>query len=235
MGNISRTYGAQARQNRREELLHAHLALVKHLVGKLALELPEGVALEPLEAAGLIGLIDAVAKYDPQTDPDFARFAREKITQAILDALKRDGNWLTEHLERIETIRRQYPLLAAPVDLDSIAVACAFSAESLLDSLIALRLLHRLQSPESGEPIRFEAAEEAAAQWVRGRLSASENPLGSIFLTLPTSTTRLLTLAFKEDLRLQEMSEILRLPQVETKRMYRRALWGIGESLRIVK
>lgn len=229
MATFDRAYGALARQNRREQLLNAHLPLVKHMVGRVAMELPEGVGLDPLEAGGLFGLLDAISKFDPLKDGDFATEARDKISQGIYDALRREWNLDDTTAEYLVRIQDAYPRLASPVDLPGLALASSLTIDEVVDALIALRLLQRLRPIAGTEAIAFDVAEERAAEWAKGRLDPS---LHTLFTLLDTVATRLLTLFFREDLRLQEVSEILRLPQLETKRIYRRTLWGIGESLR---
>lgn len=229
MGTFDRAYGAQARQNRRDQLLKANLPLVKHVVGRVAMELPDGLATDPLEAGGLYGLLDAISKFDPGKEAEFPAEARERIEQGIHDALKREWNLSAEAAERLLRVRNAYAQQPPPVDLAGLAQASSLPAEELIDSLISLRLAERLSPAFATEAMPFELAERRAAEWAKGQVEPRLLPL---FASLETVPSRLLTLYFREDLRLQEISEILRLPQVETKRIYRRALWGIGESLR---
>lgn len=228
MGSFDRAYGARARQDRREQLYGTYLPLVKHLVGRLVIEFPEGISAELLEAGGLFGLIDAVAGFDPTREATFATEARERIVRGIHDTL-RDWNPSPMARERQERVLQAYLGLPVPVELTALAAAVSLSLDELTETVIELRALDRLRDPTTPADFPFELSEISAAAWAKGTLDPA---LAFAFLSLETVPARLLTLYFREDLRLSEISEILRLPQVETKRIYRRALWGIGESLR---
>ena len=57
------TYQSLAQKNQHDELILSHLALVKHVLGRLAVDLPPGVDTENLESAGVLGLV-AVLLYE---------------------------------------------------------------------------------------------------------------------------------------------------------------------------
>ena len=55
----------------REELIMAYLPHVKRIVQRIAIHLPPGVDVEDLENVGVIGLIQAVERYDPSRENNF--------------------------------------------------------------------------------------------------------------------------------------------------------------------
>jgi RNA polymerase sigma factor for flagellar operon FliA len=55
----SQAYQQAAATARREELILSHLGLVRHVLGRLLVRLPAGLDVENLEAAGLLGLVEA--------------------------------------------------------------------------------------------------------------------------------------------------------------------------------
>ena len=68
-------YQRQAQQQRRDELIMSHLPLVKHVIGRLVSEMPAGVDIENLESAGVLGLVEAAAKFDADRNTQFKTFA----------------------------------------------------------------------------------------------------------------------------------------------------------------
>jgi len=77
----------------REELILSHLGLVKHIAGRIEARYPSRFAQEDLESIGLIGLIDAIEKYDPEKGVEFEIYASARIRGSIIDEIRRH-NWI---------------------------------------------------------------------------------------------------------------------------------------------
>ncbi|SHH11095.1 FliA/WhiG family RNA polymerase sigma factor [Desulforamulus hydrothermalis] len=77
---------------RRQLILH-YLPLVKHLAGRLAVKLPAFIPKEDLEGYGVIGLMEALDKFDPAMGSSFDTYAYHRIRGAMLDEVRRQ-NWL---------------------------------------------------------------------------------------------------------------------------------------------
>lgn len=72
----------------REEVIHRYIHLVKYVAGRIGVNLPPNVELNDLISDGVIGLIDAIEKYDDQRGVKFETYAITRIHGAILDALR---------------------------------------------------------------------------------------------------------------------------------------------------
>lgn len=72
----------------REELIVHYTQLVKYVVGRLALHLPPSVQEEDLIGYGVLGLIEAVDRFDPTRGIKFETFAVTRIRGYILDSLR---------------------------------------------------------------------------------------------------------------------------------------------------
>jgi RNA polymerase sigma factor for flagellar operon FliA len=72
----------------REEVIHRYIHLVKYVAGRISVNLPPNVELNDLISDGVIGLIDAVEKYDDERGVKFETYAITRIHGAILDALR---------------------------------------------------------------------------------------------------------------------------------------------------
>ncbi len=70
-------------------LIEQYLPLVKTAVGRLAITLPSHVNSDDLYSAGLVGLLDAVRRFDRKCGSSFEHYARVRIRGAILDELRR--------------------------------------------------------------------------------------------------------------------------------------------------
>ncbi len=72
----------------REELIHKYLHLVKYVAGRVSSNLPPNVEMNDLINDGIVGLIDAIEKYDDERGVKFETYAITRINGAILDALR---------------------------------------------------------------------------------------------------------------------------------------------------
>jgi RNA polymerase sigma factor for flagellar operon FliA len=80
-------------QGARHQLILQHLPLVKHLAGRVAVKLPSFIQREDLESYGVIGLMEALDKYDPAMGHNFDSYAYHRIRGSMLDEVRRQ-NWL---------------------------------------------------------------------------------------------------------------------------------------------
>lgn len=77
----------------RTKIILDYTPLIKFITGQIANRLPKNIDQNDLFSAGVIGLIDAVDKYDPSRDNKFKTYAEFRIRGAILDELRKQ-DWL---------------------------------------------------------------------------------------------------------------------------------------------
>src|SRR5882724_5626993 len=72
----------------REQMIVEYLPVVKHLARRIVTKLPPSVDLNDLIGAGVIGLMDAVDKFDTRKNVKFRTYAEIRIRGAMLDSLR---------------------------------------------------------------------------------------------------------------------------------------------------
>jgi len=77
----------------KEHLLEQHAPLVKRLAHHMKAKLPANVEVDDLVQAGMIGLLDAVNRYEDEHGAQFETYAVLRIRGAMLDEL-RSSDWL---------------------------------------------------------------------------------------------------------------------------------------------
>lgn len=78
----------------REDQLRKYTPLVRRLAHHMIAKLPPSVELDDLIQVGMIGLTEAIARYEPAQGVQFETFASQRIRGAMLDEL-RDGDWMS--------------------------------------------------------------------------------------------------------------------------------------------
>ncbi|MBI3666333.1 MAG: FliA/WhiG family RNA polymerase sigma factor [Acidobacteria bacterium] len=86
-------------REQRDAIVIDHLPLVKAIAGRVRENLPVQVELDDLVHAGILGLFDAVQKYDPTKRVAFHLYAKHRIRGAILDSL-RQLDWASRDLRK---------------------------------------------------------------------------------------------------------------------------------------
>jgi RNA polymerase sigma factor FliA len=89
----------EERTARRDQIVLEHLPLVKAIAVRVHENLPVHVDLDDLVHAGVLGLFDAVEKFDPDKQVQFSSYAKHRIKGAILDSL-RQLDWASRDLRR---------------------------------------------------------------------------------------------------------------------------------------
>src|SRR5437763_4784119 len=72
----------------RDEVLRRHLPLVRRVVQRLAARKPPHIETDDLVSWGIVGLLDAIVKYDSKKEASFSTYAQFRIRGAILDHLR---------------------------------------------------------------------------------------------------------------------------------------------------
>jgi RNA polymerase sigma factor FliA len=87
--------------NERNQLILEQLPQVRFIAQKIHARLPHHIPLEDLVNTGVLGLIEALAKFDPKRNVQLQSYARYRIQGAILDSL-REQDWSPRLLRQKE-------------------------------------------------------------------------------------------------------------------------------------
>ena len=80
--------GKKIDRRTKEKLILEYAPLIKFIAQKIAVRLPSNIEFDDLVSSGVIGLMDAIDKYDPTRDNKFKTYAEFRIRGAILDELR---------------------------------------------------------------------------------------------------------------------------------------------------
>src|ERR1700761_2171917 len=89
--NLLRKYKEEPNKltpQQKDKLIMEYAPLIRFIAQKIAVRLPANIELDDLISSGVIGLMDAIEKYDPTRDNKFKTYAEFRIRGAILDELR---------------------------------------------------------------------------------------------------------------------------------------------------
>lgn len=213
----------------REQMIIEHASLVKIAAMRLASRLPSCIDVDDLFSAGVIGLMDAIEKFDPGRGVPFEVYARLRIHGAIVDQI-REMDWVPRLLRKksrtIEKCCAEIDRRTGQIpDDEAIAAEMGVSLAEYyrqLDEVKGISLMPEniddfvhddsgsLVAPESDEPFRkvygFEMKER----------------LTDAIEKLPEKERIVLSLYYDDELTLDEIGAVLgctgsRVSQIRTK------------------
>src|SRR5690348_7718166 len=83
----------------RESVVERYGQMVRRVAAQLAARLPANVDIDDLVQAGMIGLLEAVSRYDAGQGTQFETFAMQRVRGAMLDEL-RGSDWMPRSVRR---------------------------------------------------------------------------------------------------------------------------------------
>jgi RNA polymerase sigma factor for flagellar operon FliA len=92
----------------REQLILAYIGLVKYAAGRIAIGLPSYVEVDDLFGAGLLGLMQALDKFEPERNIKFETYALPRVRGAMLDEM-RIQDWFPRSIrKKAKQLERAY-------------------------------------------------------------------------------------------------------------------------------
>lgn len=224
----------------REQLVLQHLGLVKYLAGRLAVHVSPAITREDLEGYGVIGLLDAIDKYNHNLGTAFKNYAYTRIRGAMLDEVRKQSwvprsKWSKFH--RLNSAREKLRQKGLPADEQSLA------AEMGMDNAGVRKLVSEYYK---AFPVSLDEAAGLEHDGALGELVSdpgSPDPLEVVteqnekeilagaVNDLPDRDKLVLALYYQEDLTLKEIGSILELTESRVCQLHARALQRLREKL----
>ena len=220
----------------REALITECLPLVKFVAHRISARLPAHVELDDLIHSGILGLMDAVKKFEPGRNVKFKTYAEQRIRGAILDGL-RDLDWVPRSLRRKKKdIENAYHLLEqqagrAATD-EEVAAHLGLPLDDLhhaLDELKGVTLGSFVDAGDNGDGenlISFVPDPDGESAHVLLQSREVKDILKLAVDKLPTKERFVVQLYYFDELTMKEIGTLLnitesRVSQLHTKSMLR--------------
>ena len=231
----------------RDRLILTYAPLVKYVAGRLGSGLPAHVDEGDLASYGLLGLISAIERYDPERDVKFETYAIARIKGSIIDEL-RAMDWVPRSVRaRARDIKQaiadlEKNLMRAPTD-EEIATKLGLSQDELQDSLLkisrssiaALDELWTTTSPGGGgdQIALIDTIEDEQSLAPQDALAQTElrEALGEAIARLPEREKLVVTLYYYEELTLREIGEVLGVTESRVSQLHTKAILRLKARL----
>lgn len=205
------------------ELILSILPFVKTVVGRVAMNLPSHVSQEDLLSAGVMGLMDAVRRFDPSKGASIKNYAAMRVRGAVLDELRK-MDWVPRSVHRDardfrkvqESLEQRLGRAATEPELARELKLTETELEQLLDRIkpstfISLDDVRSIQDRGEGDLLQSECITDPDSVSPLDETSRREQLklISDGIKLLPEGEQKVLALYYYEGLRLKEIAVIL--------------------------
>jgi len=206
----------------RDALLRQHAPLVRRIAHHLIAKLPANVELDELIQAGMIGLYDALSRYEASQGVQLETFASRRIRGAMLDEL-RDGDWLSRGARKSQkdiekALHRLEQQLGRTPFESEIATELGISLSAYQNLLTKVRgttlvhledLHHSHDEGEGADPLERYVANEDADPMGLLRQQRLKTALTKAIESLPEREQQIMGMYYEHDMNLKEIAAVL--------------------------
>lgn len=226
-------------EKERNDMILEYLPVVKFVAARLSNKLPSHIELDDLVNSGIIGLIDAIDKFDPTRKIKFKTYAEFRIRGAMLDEL-RSLDWVPRSTRQKATrLEKAYSTLEHRLGRsatdDEIVEYLDISYDDFHKLVseargIALISIDELYSDSNDNLERnlldYIAAPESLDPALNVYLDQIYKIVAEAIDQLPEKETLVISLYYYDELTMKEISQILgitesRISQIHTKSIIR--------------
>ena len=230
-------------KKQREELIMKYVPLVKNIVGRMALRLPDHISKDDLINVGVMGLMSALEKFDETRNVRFETYAGFRIRGAVLDELRaRDvvprsvRSKETRLEEAFEALQKE--LGRHPTD-DEISDHLGISLEKyykLLDEARGVCILSNDDLPQGycekcGRHEVLEKIDRNNPFFLLARRELKQT-LKNAIDSLPEKERLVLSLYYYEELTLKEIGVVIKLTESRICQIHSQAVLRLRTSLK---
>ncbi len=229
----------------RDQVIVEYAPLIKYIAQKIAARLPANIELDDLMSSGVIGLMDAIDKYDASRDNKFKTYAEFRIRGAILDEL-RAQDWVPRSVrEKAKQLERVYAKIEQTKGRT--ATDEEICEELGINQIEFHEMLNQVKSVSllSFDDIsNFSKADKKALHGHGENSGKSPTPYSEVTVAtvkkmiadairdLPEKQRLVLSLYYYEDLNLKEIGKVLDVTESRVSQLHTQAIIRLKSKLR---
>lgn len=225
----------------RQQMIVDHIHLVRTIAGRMVRRFPANVEVDELVSVGMLGLIDALDRFDPSRAVPFKAYAEIRIRGAIVDAL-READWVPRAVRRkvlkIEAARAELRRQTRREPTrEEMAGYLAMTPEAYDDLCgdAEIRRLISLDTPldeDGGATIGDQVADDGESlldEWIRGERAEE---MRAAVERLPDRERTVVTLYYMRGFQLKEIGDHLGVTESRVCQISKQAVGRLSTWLR---
>jgi RNA polymerase sigma factor for flagellar operon FliA len=229
MNSGTKIYRQTARNVDRERLILDHLDFVGKVLSTMKIAVKNQDERDNLESAGVVGLIESANNFDNSMETSFQTFAFSRIRGAMIDELRKLAPVSQQMLQKIGSIKKAYQQLEPPVSPERLAEKTELSLSQVQAALEAMRFLTPEDWNDFSSVIHSSWKSSAQSPAHAMELEEKKQLLANSIESLPENERLVLTLYYKEELKLNEIGAVLSLSESRVSRILASAKFRLKE------
>ena len=231
----------------REAVIKEYAPMVKYVANRIAMRLPPHVEVDDLISVGVLGLIDAIDKYDSTRGAKFKTYAEFRVRGAILDEL-RSMDWVPRSVRQKASsmdgvVKKLQNKLGRRPEEDEIAEEMGISLDELFTTLNETKSMPILSledlgiAKESGEQqslLDCLAGKNDADPQTHLRLVELKEIIASAIDTLPEKERLMISLYYYEELTMKEIGGVLGITESRVSQIHSKAVFRLRNKLKSI-
>jgi RNA polymerase sigma factor for flagellar operon FliA len=216
----------------RDQLITEYLPYVKRIVQRLAVHLPSTVDIDDLMNVGVIGLIQAVDRYDPRRDNKFMTYAIFRIKGAVLSELRARDFLSRSNRRKIRELESVYLRLEQKLGrtADDNEVAQELGQMSSI-SFISLEELGVSSRDEKEKLLSYLVNNEDDALSIT-KLKELKEAMARAIKQLPEKERLVISLYYLDELTMKETGKVLGITESRVSQIHSQAILHLRTKLR---
>jgi RNA polymerase sigma factor for flagellar operon FliA len=234
---------ALIKEDEREKTIEEFIPIIKHLAYKVCKGFEEGTIIEDLISAGIIGLLEAMEKYDVNRGIKLNTFAYMRIRGAMIDEL-RSKDWfprsarskakkIGEVVRKLENKLGRYPKeeeVAAELNIDLDDYLTMLKDYGNL-SIVSIEDLSETAGEDKDRIIRY-IVDESDDPEQYAEFAEMERILADELDKIPERQKLVLTLYYHEDMNMKEIAKALGITEARVCQIHSQALLNLRASMK---
>ncbi|RMF06450.1 MAG: FliA/WhiG family RNA polymerase sigma factor [Candidatus Neomarinimicrobiota bacterium] len=242
--DVIRRYKETGDPQYKDLAIRSYLPLVKYIVGRIPPVANGNLSREDMYQFGVIGLIDALDRFNPEQGVEFKTFAYKRIHGEVIDAVRREGRLTRDQVHQLHKIdqakkvlRHQLGREPSPAEVARKANLPLEKYEYLLQvrNQTILSLDEPVQGSEDGNPItRSETIPDTETPSLEESHDREEmkRELKEIIRNLPERKRLILALYYYEELTLADIGTVLNISESRVSQILSNTIVEIRQQLR---
>lgn len=227
----------------KNKLILEYSPLIKFIAQKIASRLPPNIELDDLISSGVIGLMDAIDKWDPTRDNKFKTYAEFRIRGAILDEL-RSQDWVPRSIrDKAKALDKAVVQLEAELGRvateEEISKSLNISIDEYHDlinqvrpvSLLSIDEAQTFSTTDKKSILNLLEATKLNNPHIQLNLKIVKNYITKAIEELPERQRLVLSLYYYEDLNLKEIGRVLRVTESRVSQLHAQAVMRLRNRL----
>ncbi len=235
-------YTVHGKKDQKDEMLNQHASLVKKLAYQLKAKLPPSVEMDDLIQAGMMGLLDAINRYEDIHGAQFETYAAQRIRGSMLDEL-RNTDWLPRSLRKNmrdmeAAISQLEQALGRPPTEKEVAKKLNLSLDDYYDMLgdcsgHQLIYYEDFHDTDGGEHFLDRFKGDDSNDPIKGLLAGDfRDALIEAIDALPEREKILMGLYYEQELNLKEIGVVMNVSESRVSQLHSQAIARLRANLK---